>query len=55
MLVDFLIGYVGLPNCVSILCVGWLLMFEDVVQSLLRMCLYGVCSLILTKPHTNQI
>ena len=55
MLVDFLTGYVGPPNCVSILSVEWLLTFEDVVQSLLRMCLHSVCSLILTEPHTNQI
>ena len=27
---------------------------EDVVQSLLYMCLYGVCSLNLIEPHTNQ-
>ena len=25
------------------------------VQSLLEMCLYDVCSLILMDPHTNQI
>ena len=30
-------------------------MFEDIVHSLLNLCLYDVCSLILTEPHTNQI
>jgi hypothetical protein len=29
--------------------------FEDVVQSFLNMCHYGVCSLILVESHTNQI
>jgi hypothetical protein len=34
--------------------VEYLLIFEDVVQSLLYMCPYDVFSLILTEPHTNQ-
>jgi hypothetical protein len=28
--------------------------FEDMVQSLSSMCLYDVCSFILTEPHTIQ-
>ena len=39
----------------SLLSVDQLLIFEHVVQSLLNMCLYNVCSLILTEPHTDQI
>ena len=40
----------------SILSVEKLVLFEDaIVQRLLDMCLYGVWSLILTKPYTNQI
>ena len=31
------------------------LLFEDVVQFSLNMRFYDVCSLILTKPRTNQI
>ena len=54
MFVDFLIGYIGPPNCVHYLSVQYLLIFEDVVDSPLNMCLSGVCSLILTEPHTNQ-
>ena len=27
---------------------------QEVVQSSLNMCLYGVCPLILTEPHTDQ-
>ena len=34
--------------------VEWLLKFQDVVHSLSNMCLYGVCSMVLAKPHTNQ-
>ena len=38
----------------SILNVEQLINFKDVVQFLLNMCLYDVCTLILTKPHANQ-
>ena len=31
------------------------MIIEDVVQSLMNMCFYVVCSWILTEPHTNQI
>ena len=37
-----------------LLSVEKLLIFADLVQSLLNMFLYDVCSLILTGPHTNQ-
>ena len=50
MFVDFLIGY----TC-PLLSVGYLLIFEDAVQSLLTTCLHDVCSLLLTEPRTNQI
>ena len=29
--------------------------FDDIVNSLIKTCLYSVCPLILTKSHTNQI
>ena len=32
-----------------------LIEFEDIMQSLLDTCPYGVCAVILSKPHTNQI
>jgi hypothetical protein len=35
--------------------VKYLLLFEDVVQSLFDVCLYDVDSLMLTEPHTDQI
>ena len=38
----------------SFLNVEWFIKFENVVHFLLNMCMYGVCSLILTKPHINQ-
>ena len=34
MFVDFSVGYMDPPNCVSLLSVKRLLIFEDVVQSL---------------------
>ena len=34
MFVEFLIGYIGPLSCVSMLSVEWLLILEDVVQSL---------------------
>ena len=39
----------------SLLSVEYLINPKDIVQSLLNMCLYGVCFLIPTKSHTNQI
>ena len=51
MLVDFLTIYIGPPNCVHYLSVEQSLIFEDVVQSLSNMCIYDVCSFILTKLH----
>ena len=33
----------------------WFIEFGDIVQSLVNMGVYGVCSLILTLPHNNQI
>jgi hypothetical protein len=44
----------------SQLCSLWsakllIMIFEDVVQSLLNVCIQDVCSLILAKPHTNWI
>ena len=51
MFVNFLTGYIVLP---IVFMERWI-KFEDKVQPLLNICLYGVCSLILTKPHTNQI
>lgn len=39
----------------SLLSVDQLLIFEDVVQNLSDICLYDVCSLIVTEPHTNQV
>ena len=55
MFVGFLSEYIyrSSPLC-SVLSVEYLLVFEDVVQSLLNMCFYDVYSLILTEPHTNQ-
>ena len=53
MFVDFLIGYIGPPNCYSLMSVGSILKSKYTIQSLLSMCLYGVCSLILTLT-TNQ-
>ena len=43
-----------LSQLCSLLSVEYLVRFEDIVQSLLDMCRYDVCSLILTKPNTNQ-
>ena len=39
----------------SLLSLEYLMIFKDALESLLNMCLYGVCSLILTEPHTNQM
>jgi hypothetical protein len=39
----------------SLLSIEYLLMLEGIVQFLSNMCLYDVCSLIITEPHTNQI
>ena len=47
--------HIGPLNCVILVSVEQIFMFEDVVQSLLNICLYIVCFLILTEPHTNQI
>ena len=52
MFVNFLTASIhSPPNCIH----GEVDKIEDKVQPLLNICLYGVCSLILTKPHTNQI
>jgi hypothetical protein len=55
MFVDFFITYMGSSQLWSLLSVDYLLIFEHIVQSLIDMCFYDVYSLILTKPHTNQI
>ena len=39
----------------SMLSVEQLLILEDVVQYLVNMCLYDVCSFILTESNTNQV
>ena len=54
MFVDFIIGYISPPDCVHYSSVEQLLIFENILQSLLNLCLYDVCSRILTEPHTNQ-
>ena len=55
MYVDFLTGeIIGPPNCATIEC-RVVINVEDIVEPLLYMCLYDVCTLILTNPHTNQI
>ena len=55
MFVDFLNEYIGPSDCVLLWNVEQLFIFEDIVQSLLNKCLYNVCSLLLTKPCSNQI
>ena len=54
MFVDSSTGYIGPPKYFHSH-VKQLLIFEDVLQSLLNMCLCVVCSLILIDPHTDQI
>jgi hypothetical protein len=55
MYVDFSTGdIIGPPNCATIEC-RVVINVEDIVQPPLNMCLYDVCTLILTNPHTNQI
>ena len=54
MFVDTLTWYIGPPSIAFIMNVESILVFEDEVQSLLDMCLYDVCFLILIEPHTNQ-
>ena len=44
MFLDSLAEWIGPPK----LSVEWLIKFEELVQSLLNLYLYGVCSLILT-------
>ena len=53
MFVDFFIDYIGPPQLCSLLRVDEIIL-EDIVQSPLNMCPYGVYSLILTEPHTDQ-
>ena len=55
MVVDFWIRYIRSSHMCSLLNVEWLLIYEDVVQSLLNMCVYDVWSLIITESHTNQL
>ena len=43
------------PRDAKILSVENLLLFKDIVHYLLNMCFCDIFSLILTKPHTNQI
>ena len=61
MFVESLTRYIDPPyyrytihRCI-VFTIEWSLILVDVVQSLLNMCLYDVCSLILTEPNTNQI
>ena len=54
MFVDESTGYVGPPSCVE--CGVVILAFEDLVQSLLSMCFYDVCFLlILNEVLMSQI
>ena len=55
MCVDFLIGYTSSPNCVHLVSLEWVLLSKEVVQSLLNMCLYGGCYLILTEPPRGAL
>lgn len=55
MYVVFSVAYVRHANCFHCVSVEWLMRFEDEVWLFLNMCIDGVCSLILTDPHTNQI
>ena len=54
MFVDILTWYIGPLSIAFVINVESLLVFEDEVQSLLDMCLYDVCFLILIEPYTNQ-
>ena len=57
MFVDFLTGDMGLRGCDIVFTIECRVVINilEVVRSLLNICLYDVCSLILTKPHTKQI
>ena len=55
MFADFLTGYTSPPNYASLLSVVQYIVYEDIVQFILNMCLCDVCSLILIEPHTYQI
>ena len=45
MFVDILIGYIGSPNCVHYLSIQYLLIAEDIVQSLLNLCVFMMFAL----------
>lgn len=39
----------------KVLLLEWFIEYEDIVQSLVNMGVYGVCSLIIALLHTNKI
>ena len=57
MFVDFLIKYIGPPNCGHVLLnvLEQSLIFVDILQSFFNMCLDDVCSWILPKPHKLSV